>query len=870
MKKIISIALVFAMVVSVLGSMPYTESPFMITARATESSYFMIEPDFTGEEGVWITGFYGGISDVVIPSEYEGVPVIGIREFAFEGCEELTSVVIPDSVKAIGERAFCGCSNLVSATVSGNISRSAFASCTSLSEVTFLPTVQTIGENAFENCALKDIAFPESLLSIERCAFQSNMELESIILPAGLEYMSAEAFCYCDWLLYIFFKGTEAQWNAINGSAIIENIYPVEPDSYVGVHYGTTTHTINGYAYFTEPSCTEAGEGEKRCEFCCYKEHEVFPATGHKMNGWVLAKYSTCTTHGAMENHCLNCNYYESEEIPLLYHDFVDGCCVDCGEALIEYDYNEEYGYAKVIKYNGHGDVVIPDEVNGYPITTIWNDVFAYSEDITSIEFGKNVDFFSPNIFKDCVNLENIYVSENNEFFNSVDGILFSEDGKSIVRYPNGRKNKSYTIPEAITAIGDYAFEYCESLENVKIHDNVTEIGCNAFSHCSALTTIKIPDGVKRIAAYSFYGCTNLESAVIGNGVEEISSRAFSECSSLNNISFGTGLKRLGTVAFADCTGITHIELPYGLEEIGAYAFENCTNLVSITLPVTVTLVSSSAFSHSGLAFIFYKGTKEQFDAIGCGTAGSKVHYETDYHIFEDNLCNFCSMKEFEFTWTVTTVDITKYNGRSEVVTVPERLSNRDVVSISEGAFACVEGIVVPESVKLIDEGAINSDALIYCYENSYAQTFAEENGYVYETIAVHSVDENTHVDYYNKLIISSGQSCDDLETVVATSADYDLFADGKPVAESTAYYGTGSVIDVYDEGTLVDSFTMVIEGDTNGDSVCDALDATQVALASNGNGALNGVYKLAADSDLDNQVDVDDYQAIVNKALSL
>jgi hypothetical protein len=223
-RKIISIALVFVMVVSVFGSAPYIESPFMITAGATDSSYFMIEPDFTGEEGAWIAGFYGGISDVVIPSEYEGMPIIGIREYVFADCDEITSVVIPDSVKTIGERAFGGCSNLVSVTVSGNIGRSAFAACTSLSEVTFLPTVQTIGEYAFENCALKNIVFPESLLHIDYWAFYSNMELESIILPAGLEYIDAQAFSFCDWLLYIFFidfRRRCAMTNYINGYKVV-------------------------------------------------------------------------------------------------------------------------------------------------------------------------------------------------------------------------------------------------------------------------------------------------------------------------------------------------------------------------------------------------------------------------------------------------------------------------------------------------------------------------------------------------------------------------------------------------------------------------------------------------------------------------
>lgn len=847
--------------------MPYIESPFMIKARATDSSYFMIEPDFE-EPGVWVTGFYGGVNHVVIPSEWDGLPVIGIRENAFEFNNEITTVVIPESVKSIGDNAFLGCEQLTSVTISGDVGKNAFAQCSALVEITFLPTVQLIGEGAFEHCALKNVVFPDGLLNIETRAFDCNMELESITLPASLEYIDAESFSMCDRLLYIYYMGTQEQWNTLGGSSIIDYICPLDPDTWVGVHYGATTHTINGYAYSIDPTCTEDGEREKRCQYCSYKEHEVLPATGHKMNGWELAKNSTCTTHGVMENHCLNCDYYESEEVPLLHHDFVDGCCKDCGVDLIEYDYNEEYGYAKVVKYNGYGDVVIPDEVNGYPVTTIWNDIFAYGEDITSIEFGENVEFFSPNIFENCVNLENIYVSDNNEHFDSIDGILFSEDGKTIVRYPNGRKDKSYTIPEDVVAIGEYSFEYSKHLENVVIHDDVVEIGSKAFSYCSDLITVKIPDAVKILNSYCFYECKNLKSVVIGNGVEEISGRAFSYCSNLNNIRFGTGLKRLSTLAFADCTGITHIEIPYGLEEIGAYAFENCVNLISITIPVTVTNISSSAFQHSGLAYIFYKGTKEQFDAIGCGDAGTTVHYEAGYHIFEDNLCKYCNKKEFEYNWTATTVDITKYNGESNFVTIPERLSNRDVVSIDEGVFTSAKGIVIPECVVSISQSAINVDAVIYCYENSYAHKFAEENGYVYELIIIHAVNKNTYIDYDNSLIVSSDKLCDDLNAMVSTSVNYDFYVNGEPFVAGSEYYGTGSVVDVYDNGALVGSYTLVVENDTNGDGACNVLDVTQVAMVSSGKQSFDEISNIAADSNMDGIVNVSDYQAIVNEAV--
>ena len=66
-----------------------------------------------------------------------------------------------------------------------------------------------------------------------------------------------------------------------------------------------------------------------------------------------------------------------------------------------------------------------------------------------------------------------------------------------------------------------------------------------------------------------------------------------------------------------------------------------------------------------------------------------------------------------------------------------------------------------------------------------------------------------------------------------------------------------------------MDEYTVIVNGDTNGDSVVDALDAAQVANVSNGHMTIDGAYKMAADSNSDDIVDIDDYQAIVNKAVS-
>lgn len=81
-------------------------------------------------------------------------------------------------------------------------------------------------------------------------------------------------------------------------------------------------------------------------------------------------------------------------------------------------------------------------------------------------------------------------------------------------------------------------------------------------------------------------------------------------------------------------------------------------------------------------------------------------------------------------------------------------------------------------------------------------------------------------------------------------------------------FYGTGTIVTVFDGNDYIGDFTLIVEGDVNGDSVCDVIDCAQVARASNGYDTLEGAYAMAADSNMDKVVDITDYQAIVNKAL--
>jgi len=91
---------------------------------------------------------------------------------------------------------------------------------------------------------------------------------------------------------------------------------------------------------------------------------------------------------------------------------------------------------------------------------------------------------------------------------------LFTIEGSRLIKYPAGKVG-AYVIPESVTSIGAYAFDYCMSLTSIIIPESVTSIGIWAFSSCRSLTSIIIPESVNFIGAYAFDSCTRLTSIPI-------------------------------------------------------------------------------------------------------------------------------------------------------------------------------------------------------------------------------------------------------------------------------------------------------------------------------------------------------------------
>ena len=148
--------------------------------------------------------------------------------------------------------------------------------------------------------------------------------------------------------------------------------------------------------------------------------------------------------------------------------------------------------------------VTIPDSV-----TTIETFAFSICTSITSVTIGNSLTTIGPFAFVDCASLTQFIVSTTNpNFYTDTRGVLFNVT--TLIQYPIGNAETTYTIPSNVTTIGDASFAGCTSLTSFTIPDSVTTIGYGAFAGCASLASITIPGSLTTIGDYAFQNCTSL------------------------------------------------------------------------------------------------------------------------------------------------------------------------------------------------------------------------------------------------------------------------------------------------------------------------------------------------------------------------
>ena len=159
--------------------------------------------------------YCNGLTRIKLPNT-----ITKIGDMAFYKCSGLTSIMIPDSVTEIGEYAFAGCSGLTSITIPDSVTeigKYAFRGCSGLTSITIPDSVTVIGNGAFKECSgLTSITIPDSVTEIGYRAFTNCSGLTSITIPNSVTEIGLWAFEDCSGLTEIHYTGTREQWRNVS------------------------------------------------------------------------------------------------------------------------------------------------------------------------------------------------------------------------------------------------------------------------------------------------------------------------------------------------------------------------------------------------------------------------------------------------------------------------------------------------------------------------------------------------------------------------------------------------------------------------------------------------------------------------------
>ena len=218
---------------------------------------------------------------------------------------------------------------------------------------------------------------------------------------------------------------------------------------------------------------------------------------------------------------------------------------------------------------------------------------FAFSEckDLITIEIPDDATVIGEQAFSYCTSLEQVILSKNSQL-------------ETIKRYAfiNCKALKEMTIPKSVNTIGANAFSFCSLLETINFatDSQLVAIEDSAFSCCTSLVAIEMPSSVKTIGEYAFYGCELLKEIHFDANSQLIrmGEYAFRACFSLISIEIPKGVKEINNYTFLDCTALNEVNFATDsqLESIHYHAFENCTSLTSIVILRSVITIEREAF----------------------------------------------------------------------------------------------------------------------------------------------------------------------------------------------------------------------------------------------------------------------------------
>ena len=431
--------------------------------------------EYTEENGeIALTKFKGGVTDVIIPANINGVAVTKLADGIFRNNTKITSVTFDGTFENYDAKLFQGCTSLKSLVISGlyneelyylfgdsindipenfieisfaansnyfdrtmfknevanhvvtyvipdgtmEIKDSQFSGYGCMQAVSIPDSVTSIGSYVFQNCnGLTSVTIPDSVTSIGEGAFYDCSGLTSVTIPDSVTSIGERTFYGCSGLTSVTIPDSVTSISDSAFSRCYRLTSITIPDSVT---------SVGGDAFYDCNNIIRKSKG------ICY------------VDKWVVGVVNKSLSTAEIEN---------------------------TTKGIADYSFSS---------YSGLISVTIPDSV-----TSIGNYAFWNCSGLTSITIGNSV------------------TSIGSEAFNSCSGLT------------------SVTIPSSVTSIGFKAFSYCSGLTSVTIPDSVTSIESYAFNSCSGLTSVIIGNGVTSIGNSAFSSCSGLKTAFYKGTAEQ-------------------------------------------------------------------------------------------------------------------------------------------------------------------------------------------------------------------------------------------------------------------------------------------------------------------------------------------------------------
>lgn len=532
----------------------YSSSPF---ARASFSKVTVAE----GVTHVGKYAFYGNsaLTSIILP---ESLLAIGDQAFYRSG---LANITIPDGVLTVGNEAFYYCQSLLKAKVGRGIStlpRSVFHGCGYMTSVELSEGLLKIDQSAFYDCnSLLKVTIPDSVTEIASSAFQRCYKLMQLNFGSGLQTIGSSAFCDCRSLLTLDIpegvttiqQEAFAYCTALVSTTIPSTITNIDPSSFL---YCTGTATIK----FNIP---DGSYNSPRLS-------STFSKIIFSEDVTMIGAYALRGIESLM-----------SIELPSSLVSIGEGSFYNCISLQ---------------------SVVIPDSV-----MIIGRSAFYGCTSLATATLGSGVSTLPSNLFANCTSLKSFTIPDT--VYKMESGVF---DGCTSLTTAD--------ITTNITRIEDYTFRNCPMMKNVVLHKDINYIGSNVFVGCGGKLTINcnvlnsntsettgkfadakftevvISDDVTIIGNYTFYNCDNLRTITIPDNVVSLGQGAMSKCDMLQSATIGKGVEVINRNMFSECKMLSDFTIPDHVTSIGEYAFAQ-TALKSVTIPDSVTLVGEYLFN---------------------------------------------------------------------------------------------------------------------------------------------------------------------------------------------------------------------------------------------------------------------------------